>query len=200
MLLHYIDSEKKHSVRHICCGADPKRQVAGRYAKAERKSLLSANDFRGATQRSYTGLWHRSPPDREPLRGGARDFARSARRVFPYKPSLFLYVGNVNGLGITPGGSHAGQRGAGAGRQCAACAPPHRSRGAGPVAFVMPTNTPQARTLQRAVEVCGGVQALAKALGVSLADLSHWLEGHAVPPTKVYISALDMVAGSRGKG
>ena len=62
----------------------------------------------------------------------------------------------------------------------------------------MPTNTPQARTLQRAVEVCGGVQALAKALGVSLADLSHWLEGHAVPPTKVYISALDMVAGSRG--
>jgi DNA-binding transcriptional regulator YdaS (Cro superfamily) len=51
------------------------------------------------------------------------------------------------------------------------------------------------RTLHRAVAICGGVAGLAKALGVSVAQLSHWLEGYVHPPTDIYIRALDLVAG-----
>jgi hypothetical protein len=41
------------------------------------------------------------------------------------------------------------------------------------------------------------VTALAKALGVSVAQLSHWLDGKLHPPTNIYIRALDLVAGVR---
>ena len=64
----------------------------------------------------------------------------------------------------------------------------------------MSKDTPQARTLYRAVRICGGMKALASALGVSVGELSHWLEGHVVPPTEVYIRALDVVAGGRNRG
>ena len=59
-------------------------------------------------------------------------------------------------------------------------------------------STPQTRTLNRALEKCGGEIALAKALGVTIEVLSGWLAGDSVPP-KIYLSALDIVAmGSPG--
>jgi hypothetical protein len=54
-------------------------------------------------------------------------------------------------------------------------------------------STPQTRTLNRALEKCGGEIALAKALGVSIEVLSGWLAGDDVPPD-IYLSALDIVA------
>ena len=59
-------------------------------------------------------------------------------------------------------------------------------------------STPQTRTLNRALQRCGGEIALAKALGVTIEVLSGWLGGDDVPP-KIYLSALDIVAiGSLG--
>lgn len=54
--------------------------------------------------------------------------------------------------------------------------------------------TPQMRTLMRALKDCGGEAALALALGVSTADLAHWLSGRVALPTSVYFKALDLVA------
>ena len=54
-------------------------------------------------------------------------------------------------------------------------------------------STPQTRTLNRALEKCGGEIALATALGVSIEVLSGWLAGDDVPPD-IYLSALDIVA------
>lgn len=64
----------------------------------------------------------------------------------------------------------------------------------------MSRTTPQARTLHRALVLCGGMVALAKALNVSVANLSQWLNGYVPPPVEVYIKALDLVAGSRNTG
>ena len=61
----------------------------------------------------------------------------------------------------------------------------------------MSRNTPQARTLYRAVGLCGGVIALANYLGVPAMDLSNWLNGDVPPPVEVYIKAIDLVAGGR---
>jgi hypothetical protein len=54
-------------------------------------------------------------------------------------------------------------------------------------------STPQTRTLNRAIERCGSLIALAKVLGVTIEVLSGWLTGDDVPP-KMYLSALDIVA------
>ena len=54
--------------------------------------------------------------------------------------------------------------------------------------------TPQTRTLYRALENCGGLGALADTLEVSVELLSRWLAGVDVPPVKVYLLALDLVA------
>jgi hypothetical protein len=61
-------------------------------------------------------------------------------------------------------------------------------------------NTPQARTLRRALAICGDIAALARALGVSVGELARWLDGHAAPPVNIYIMALDLVADGRAKG
>ena len=62
----------------------------------------------------------------------------------------------------------------------------------------MLVSTPQTRTLNRALERCGGEIALAKALGVTIEVLAGWLTGDDVP-LKSYFSALDIVAiGSLG--
>ena len=62
----------------------------------------------------------------------------------------------------------------------------------------MLVSTPQTRTLNGALERCGGGIALAKALGVTIEVLSGWLAGDDVP-SKIYLSALDIVAmGSLG--
>ena len=57
------------------------------------------------------------------------------------------------------------------------------------------SNTPQSRTLYRALEVLGGVAPLAKALKVPVETLARWLDGSAVPPVGAYLIALDVVAG-----
>ncbi len=57
------------------------------------------------------------------------------------------------------------------------------------------SNTPQSRTLYRALEVLGGVAPLAKALKVPVETLARWLDGDAVPPVGAYLIALDVVAG-----
>jgi len=64
----------------------------------------------------------------------------------------------------------------------------------------MPETTPRIRTLRRALRICGGVPALAHALGSSIGDLSHWLDGYAEPPTAVFILALEIVASGRDTG
>ncbi len=62
----------------------------------------------------------------------------------------------------------------------------------------MLVSTPQTRTLERALERCGGEIALAKALGVTTEALSCWFTGVDVP-LNIYFSALDIVAiGSLG--
>jgi transcriptional regulator with XRE-family HTH domain len=61
----------------------------------------------------------------------------------------------------------------------------------------MSTTTPQVRTLQRAVEDCGGEAELAKVLGVSVEVLSRWLSGLDALPTATYVRALDLVAAGR---
>jgi hypothetical protein len=57
--------------------------------------------------------------------------------------------------------------------------------------------TPQVRTLQRALEDCGGEADLAKVLGVSIEVLSGWLSGENAVPTNIYVRALDLVAMGR---
>jgi hypothetical protein len=49
-LLHDIDSAEKDSVRCVCYGFEPKRQVARGYAEMERKRFLAAYDIRGPSQ------------------------------------------------------------------------------------------------------------------------------------------------------
>jgi len=62
----------------------------------------------------------------------------------------------------------------------------------------MLVSTPQTRTLERALQRCGGEIALAKALGVTTEALSGWFTGVDVP-LNIYFSALDIVAiGSLG--
>jgi hypothetical protein len=53
----------------------------------------------------------------------------------------------------------------------------------------------QKRTLLKALEVVGSRQRLAVALNLSAADLERYLSGEALPH-KVFIEALDIVAGS----
>ena len=57
------------------------------------------------------------------------------------------------------------------------------------------SNTPQSRTLCRALGLLGGEVPLAKALKVPVETLARWLDGNAVPPAGAYLIALDVVAG-----
>jgi hypothetical protein len=65
----------------------------------------------------------------------------------------------------------------------------------------MSADTAQMRTLRRALKHCGGEESLAKALGISLQDLSGLLTGGSVPGAQVYLNALSLVSpGGRGGG
>jgi len=64
----------------------------------------------------------------------------------------------------------------------------------------MSNNTPQTRTLSRAVAICGSLAALAETLDVSVEDLSRWVDGDNVPPVEAYIKSLDVVADDRCTG
>jgi hypothetical protein len=54
---------------------------------------------------------------------------------------------------------------------------------------------PQKRTLLKALELLGSKKRLAVALDLSVAELERYLNGEALPH-KVFIQALDIVAGS----
>ena len=64
--------------------------------------------------------------------------------------------------------------------------------GACPVAPPAAT-TVYARTLHRACEILGGVPQLADHLRVPARLLRRWLEGRDMPPTAVFVAALDVV-------
>lgn len=49
------------------------------------------------------------------------------------------------------------------------------------------------RTLQKAADLIGGPQKLARHLHVPLADLEKWLAGDATPPIGTFLRAVDLV-------
>ena len=49
------------------------------------------------------------------------------------------------------------------------------------------------RTLQRALEIVGDRQRLSRELRVPMEDLNAWLSGRDMPPTGVFLSAIDIV-------
>jgi hypothetical protein len=51
------------------------------------------------------------------------------------------------------------------------------------------------RTLARALRSLGSLERLAEHLDVSPELLQEWLDGRRQPPTRVYMRALDLVAG-----
>ena len=62
------------------------------------------------------------------------------------------------------------------------CPPPSKSRG-----------TVYTRTLHRACEVLGGLDALARQLAVPAATLALWIDGPEQPPLEVFLAAVDIV-------
>jgi hypothetical protein len=58
-----------------------------------------------------------------------------------------------------------------------------------------PMDTAPTRTLRRALAACkGDARVLSQILEVSMEDIAAWLVGKRVPPTRVYLAALDVVA------
>jgi len=53
--------------------------------------------------------------------------------------------------------------------------------------------TVYSRTLQRASEVLGGVEPLARHLRVSPTQLAHWIDARGQPPMDVFLAAVDVV-------
>jgi hypothetical protein len=62
------------------------------------------------------------------------------------------------------------------------------------------TSKPQSRTLRRAVSIAGSKERLAALLKVTLADLEAYLAGTQEIPDKVFLAALDVVAGNPPQG
>ena len=62
------------------------------------------------------------------------------------------------------------------------CPPPSKSRG-----------TVYTRTLRRACEVLGGLDALSRQLAVPAPTLTRWIEGAEQPPLDVFLVAVDIV-------
>ena len=62
--------------------------------------------------------------------------------------------------------------------------------------------TVYSRTLQRACEVLGGIDPLAKHLRVASADLARWIDARDRPPLDVFLAAVDVVLlhAERGRG
>ena len=50
-----------------------------------------------------------------------------------------------------------------------------------------------ARTLHRACEVLGGLDALSRHLGVPAATLTRWIGGSEQPPLEIFLAAVDVV-------
>ena len=54
-------------------------------------------------------------------------------------------------------------------------------------------STVYCRTLHRACEILGGVQALAAHLQCAAEDLQRWMEGHEDPPLDMFLASVDVV-------
>ena len=50
-----------------------------------------------------------------------------------------------------------------------------------------------ARTLHRACEVLGGLDALSRHLDVPAASLTRWIDGSEQPPLEIFLAAVDVV-------
>ena len=53
--------------------------------------------------------------------------------------------------------------------------------------------TVYARTLKRAADIVGGESALASRLSLGPEIVAQWVRGEGVPPTKVFLQAVDIV-------
>ncbi len=58
----------------------------------------------------------------------------------------------------------------------------------------MTGDTAYTRTFRRAIETLGNAERLAAALGASVAEVEAWAAGLAIPPTSVFLQAIDIVA------
>lgn len=56
-----------------------------------------------------------------------------------------------------------------------------------------PRVTVYTRVLHRACQKAGGVEALAQELRVAVDVLHRWLEGEDVPPSRIFLKAVDLV-------
>ena len=61
-----------------------------------------------------------------------------------------------------------------------------------------PRVTVYTRVLHRACQILGGVEQLAAHLRVSVALLYRWLEGDDIPPSNVFLHAVDLVLPTWG--
>ena len=60
----------------------------------------------------------------------------------------------------------------------------------------MTKQTPQTRTLKRALQIAGSADALAERLECDAAKLGRWLSGDEPTPAGIYLRALDIVSGN----
>jgi transcriptional regulator with XRE-family HTH domain len=58
--------------------------------------------------------------------------------------------------------------------------------------------TVHTRVLHRACQIVGGVDQLAARLGVSRTMLYRWLDGEDVPPSRVFLKAVDLILPTGG--
>jgi hypothetical protein len=61
-----------------------------------------------------------------------------------------------------------------------------------------PKVTVHTRVLHRACQVLGGVHQLARHLGASLDQVHRWLDGDDVPPSRIFLKAVDLVLPTWG--
>ena len=61
-----------------------------------------------------------------------------------------------------------------------------------------PRITVHTRVLHRACQILGGVEQLARHLKVSLALVHTWLEGEDVPPSTIFLKAVDLILPTWG--
>jgi hypothetical protein len=58
--------------------------------------------------------------------------------------------------------------------------------------------TVHTRVLHRACQILGGVEQLAKHLGASLNVVHRWLDGDDVPPSRIFLKAVDLILPTWG--
>jgi hypothetical protein len=61
-----------------------------------------------------------------------------------------------------------------------------------------PRVTVHTRVLHRACQILGGVEKLAKHLGVSVHLVHRWLDGDDAPPSHVFLKAIDLILPTWG--